>query len=39
MSEFHTAVSAGPMFAAPIPVHVGETVERDGLVHADIIPD
>ena len=37
--EFHTVVSAGPMFAAPIPVHVGETVERDGFVYADIIPD
>ena len=37
--EFHTVVSAGPIFAAPIPVHVGETVERDGFVYADIIPD
>ena len=37
--EFHTAVSAGPMFAAPIPVHVGETVERDGFVYADVIPN
>ena len=31
--EFHTVVSAGPMFAAPIGVHVGETVERDGFVY------
>lgn len=36
--EFHTAVSAGPMFAAPIPVEVGEIVERDGFVFADVIP-
>jgi uncharacterized protein (TIGR00290 family) len=37
--EFHTVVSAGPMFAAPIPVHVGETVERDRFVYADVIPN
>ena len=37
--EFHTVVSAGPMFASPIPVHVGETVERDGFVYADVIPN
>ena len=36
--EFHTVVTAGPMFAAPIPVHIGETVERDGFVFTDIIP-
>jgi uncharacterized protein (TIGR00290 family) len=36
--EFHTAVSAGPMFAAPIPVEPGEVVERDGFVFADVIP-
>lgn len=36
--EFHTAVTAGPMFAAPIPVRRGETVTRDGFVHADLIP-
>jgi uncharacterized protein (TIGR00290 family) len=36
--EFHTAVSAGPMFAAPIPVEPGEVVERDDFVFADIIP-
>ncbi len=36
--EFHTVVSAGPMFAAPIPVTVGEIVERDGFVFADVIP-
>ena len=36
--EFHTAVSAGPMFAAPIPVEPGEVVERDGFIFADVIP-
>lgn len=36
--EFHTAVSAGPMFAAPISVEPGEVVERDGFVFADVIP-
>jgi uncharacterized protein (TIGR00290 family) len=34
--EFHTVVSAGPMFAAPIAVKVGEVVERDGFVFADV---
>ena len=28
--EFHTCVSAGPMFARPVPVQRGETVLRDG---------
>ncbi|HYL02386.1 MAG TPA: hypothetical protein VEU54_03125 [Steroidobacteraceae bacterium] len=36
--EFHTVVSAGPMFAAPIDVQVGEVVERDGFVFADVLP-
>lgn len=34
--EFHTVVSAGPMFAGPISVRVGEIVERDGFVFADV---
>lgn len=34
--EFHTFVHAGPVFAAPIPVTVGETVERDGFVFTDL---
>ncbi|HEV2562291.1 MAG TPA: hypothetical protein VGT78_09130 [Rhizomicrobium sp.] len=37
--EFHTVVSAGPMFAAPIPVSVGAVVEREGFVFADVIPN
>ncbi len=28
--EFHTCVYAGPLFAEPIPVRVGERVLRDG---------
>lgn len=36
--EFHTAVSASPMFNAPIAVKTGDIVERDGFVFADIIP-
>ena len=36
--EFHTAVTAGPMFSAPIPVTPGETVTRDGFVYTDLIP-
>ena len=34
--EFHTCVTAGPMFRHPIPADVGETVERDGFVFADL---
>ncbi|WP_343117046.1 ATP-binding protein [Ostreiculturibacter nitratireducens] len=37
--EFHTAVVAGPMFSAPIPVRNGEVVTRDGFVFADLIPE
>jgi uncharacterized protein (TIGR00290 family) len=35
--EFHTVVSAGPMFATPIEVAVGDVVERDGFVFADVV--
>lgn len=34
--EFHSFVHAGPMFAAPIPIVVGETLERDGFVFTDV---
>jgi uncharacterized protein (TIGR00290 family) len=37
--EFHTAVTAGPMFGRKIPVRVGETVERDGFVFTDVMPE
>jgi uncharacterized protein (TIGR00290 family) len=36
--EFHTAVLAGPMFKAPIAARLGETLERDGFVYADLAP-
>ena len=35
--EFHSFVCAGPMFSAPIPVEVGEIVEREGFVFADVL--
>jgi uncharacterized protein (TIGR00290 family) len=36
--EFHTAVTAGPIFAAPIVTSIGEIEERDGFAFADILP-
>jgi len=36
--EFHTFAFAGPMFRAPIPHRLGEIVERDGYVFADVLP-
>jgi uncharacterized protein (TIGR00290 family) len=36
--EFHSFAAAGPMFAAPIPVAVGETTRRDGFAYADLRP-
>ncbi len=36
--EFHTFCVAGPMFASPLAVRVGETVERDGFAFADVLP-
>jgi uncharacterized protein (TIGR00290 family) len=36
--EFHTFANAGPMFDRSIPVSVGEIVERDGFVFADLLP-
>jgi len=35
--EIHTVVVDGPMFSRPIPVRVGEFVERDGFAYADIL--
>lgn len=35
--EFHTFVYEAPVFRAPIEVRMGEVVERDGFVFADII--
>ena len=34
--EFHTCVTAGPMFSAPLRTEVGEVVEREGFVFADL---
>lgn len=36
--EFHTFVTAGPMFRHEVPVVIGETVERDGFVFTDLKP-
>ena len=36
--EFHTFVTAGPIFSAPVPIEHGETVERDGFVFHDLKP-
>ena len=35
--EFHTFVSAGPMFRTAVPVRLGEVVNRDGFVFADMV--
>jgi len=37
--EFHTCVLAGPMFREPLRAVAGETVERDGFVFADLLPE
>ncbi len=36
--EFHSFVFDGPMFKEKIAINVGEIVERDGFVFADILP-
>lgn len=36
--EIHTVVVGGPMFAQPIPVQIGQVVERNGFGYADILP-
>jgi diphthamide synthase (EF-2-diphthine--ammonia ligase) len=36
--EFHTLATHGPMFASPIRVSQGETLERDGFVFTDMLP-
>ena len=36
--EFHTFVSAGPMFDAPIAIEAGPVVERGGFYYADLVP-
>ncbi len=36
--EFHSFVYDGPMFTSPIQVSIGETVDRDNFVFADVLP-
>ena len=36
--EFHTFCWSGPMFDQPIPVQLGETVEREGFLFKDMLP-
>ncbi len=36
--EFHTFCCAGPMFTAPIRVHVGDPLLRDGFWFVDLVP-
>ncbi len=36
--EFHTFACAGPMFSRRIELSLGEIVERDGFVFADLLP-
>jgi len=36
--EFHTFAYAGPPLSLPLAVRVGEIVERDGFVFADVLP-
>jgi uncharacterized protein (TIGR00290 family) len=35
--EFHTCVTAGPMFSSPIAVTVAEAVDRDGFLFQDLV--
>jgi len=36
--EFHTFVFDGPIFRNPIPINVGEVVDRDSFVYCDFLP-
>jgi uncharacterized protein (TIGR00290 family) len=36
--EFHTFVFDGPIFQSPIPVRTGDTVNRDGFIFCDLLP-
>jgi len=35
--EFHTFVFDGPIFRQPVPIRVGEIVERDSFVYCDLL--
>ena len=34
--EFHTCVTAGPMFSKPLEIECGEVVDREGFVYGDL---
>jgi uncharacterized protein (TIGR00290 family) len=36
--EFHTFVYDAPVFSRPIEIRMGEVIERDGFVFADVLP-
>jgi uncharacterized protein (TIGR00290 family) len=36
--EFHTFVFDGPIFRSPVPVRIGEIVERDSFIFCDLLP-
>ena len=36
--EFHTFVFDGPIFSKPIPIRVGEVVERESFIYCDLLP-
>ena len=36
--EFHTFVFDGPIFRNPVPVAIGEVVERDSFIYCDLHP-
>jgi diphthamide synthase (EF-2-diphthine--ammonia ligase) len=36
--EFHSFVYEAPVFSRPIAIRMGEIVERDGFVFADVLP-
>jgi uncharacterized protein (TIGR00290 family) len=37
--EFHTCVTAAPIFSRPLAVTAGERVERDGYAYCDLVPN
>lgn len=37
--EFHTFVYDSPVFSSPISIRIGQTIERDGFVFTDVLPD
>jgi len=37
--EFHSFVYAAPVFDRALPIRMGEIVERDGFVFADVVPE